>query len=170
MKLLKTIKDVDVFGEASKKPILKERKAARAVALNEENKIGMLYVSKYDYYKIPGGGIEGKEDIKETLNRECLEEIGRHIIVVGEIGIIREYREKFNLKQDSYCYLAKTTGNQMEPSFTGDELSGGFQIVWFPLDESIEKIKNCEPQNYEGAFIKMRDLCFLEEAKKILKK
>jgi len=170
MKLLKTIKDEDVFGEADEYPIIKERKAARAVVLNEENKVGMLYVSKYDYYKIPGGGVEDNEDIKEALDRECLEEIGRCITIVEEIGIIREYREQFNLKQDSYCYLAKTTGSQMKPDFTDEELLGVFQTVWFTLDEAIEKIKNCKPKNYEGAFIKMRDICFLEEAKKILNK
>ena len=170
MKLLKTIKDEDVFGKADEYPITKERKAARAVVINEESKVGMLYVSKYDYYKIPGGGVEENENIKEALDRECLEEIGRRISITGEIGIIREYLGQFNLKQDSYCYLAKAIGEQMEPNFTNEELSEGFQAVWFIIDEAIEKIKNCKPQNYDGAFKKMRDLCFLKEAKKILDK
>jgi hypothetical protein len=37
--------------------------------------------------------------------------------------------------------------------------------VWVSLDEAIEIINKDMPDNYEGKFIKIRDLCFLEEAK-----
>lgn len=169
MKLLKTIRDVDVFGGATNNPILKERNAARAVVIDEKsNKLGMVYVSKFDYYKIPGGGIEENENIEEALDRECMEEIGRHIDVIDEIGIITEYREKHNLKQDSFCYLAKTTSDQFKPNFTEDEIGEGFQLIWIGLNEAIEKQKNCKPKDYQGAFIKVRELTFLEEAKKKL--
>jgi len=34
----------------------------------------------------------------------------------------------------------------------------------------IEKIKSDKPDDYEGRFIAVRDLCFLEEAKNVVAK
>ncbi len=41
------------------------REAARGIVIDDEGKIAMLHVSKNNYYKLPGGGIDEGED-KET--------------------------------------------------------------------------------------------------------
>lgn len=108
-----------------------------------------------------------REDRIKALRRECLEEVGSEIEVTGEVGKIFEFRSKFNLKQTSYCYYGKIISKDL-PNFKKRELRQDFRIVWVTLDEAISKIKNDQPNNYEGVFIKERDLCFLENYKLIL--
>jgi len=171
MKLIKTIKDEDLFDEIPEpeNPQPRERKAARAVVFDGDGNVGILHASKYKYHKIPGGGVEDDENIEEALDRECVEEVGAHVSIIQELGLIVEYRNKFNLKQDSYCYLAKVVGEKMQPSFTEKEIGEGFEALWLPLDEAIEIVKNNQPENYEGKFVQARELTFLEEAKNIMK-
>ena len=167
MQLLKTIKHSDLFSpyNSENKEEIKNRKAARAVVFDNENKIAILKVAKRNYHKLPGGGVEEGEDLAEALKREMTEEIGCKIAVTGEVGKIIEHRDKWNLKQESYCYLAKLVCEKGQPDFTEEEILGGFFVLWISLDEAIETLKKDEPSDYEGKFIKVRDLCFLEEAK-----
>ena len=67
--------------EAAQYPV---REAARAVVMDAENNVALLRVANKNYYKLPGGGIEVGEDRISALKRECLEEIGCSIEVVGE--------------------------------------------------------------------------------------
>ncbi len=160
MKLLKIIKDKEVTADA------KVRGASRAVLFDQNNLIPLLFVSKYNYHKLPGGGIENGEDKIEALKREVKEEVGSKFEVGSEIGKIIEFRSEFNLKQTSYCYFGKilSKGN---PSFEKSEIEEGFKHVWLSLDEAILQLEKDNPENYEGKFIQERDLAFLKEAKKL---
>lgn len=150
------------------------RTAARAVVLDENNKIALLYVSKFQYYKLPGGGVEPGEDLALALERECIEEIGCKVEVLQELGSILEYRKSFGLKQTSHCFLAKVLGEKGESNFTEKELSHGFEIQWFDYEEALEKLKNSRTDLVPDGFFPMasyvvpRDIAFLEEAKKFL--
>lgn len=163
MELLKEIKDKEWPKDIS---TLKIREASRAVLFDENDMIPLLFVSKYHYHKLPGGGIDDGEDKIKALIREAKEEVGSEIKITGEVGKIVEYRSKFNLKQISYCYLGKivSLGN---PEFTKEELSQGFKVVWLRLDEAISTVENDKPTNYEGFFIQKRDIVFLKRAKQL---
>lgn len=167
MILLKTIRDSDIFPDQtdSEKTPARQREAARAVVFDEENKVALLYVSKHDYHKLPGGGLEAGEDISKALEREIIEEIGCKAEVTGEIGEIVEYRNKHNLEQVNHIYSAKLIGEKGEPSFTKEEIADGFQIKWLALSEAIEAIQNDETDDYQGKFIKIRDLTALKTLK-----
>ena len=145
------------------------RKTARAVVFDNEKNVVLLYVSKAGYYKLPGGGLEGDEDIETALRRECQEEIGCEIEIIGEVGSITEYRKIFNIKQISYCYLARVKGEKRAPNFTIKESEDGFEPVWLSYEKALEAITQTTTSDFEGSvYIVPRDIIFLKEAKKYL--
>lgn len=141
------------------------REAARAIVVDEEGKIALLYVSKENYYKLPGGGLEGSEDKMVALERECQEEIGCDIEVTGEVGIVIEYRKFCKLKQTSYCYLAKVKGEKGKPNFTDTEIKNGFKEIWLSFEEAIKALNESNADSIEGKlYIVSRDIVLLKEA------
>ena len=58
------------------------RKIARAVVINELNKVCLMHLNRnddfgsYDYYETPGGGVKPEEDIRAAVLREVKEETG----------------------------------------------------------------------------------------------
>jgi len=168
MKLLKVIKHSELLPPCQSEDggDIEIRNAARAVVFDDENKIAILHVSKHGYHKLPGGGVEDGEDMAKALEREMKEEIGSQIEVTGQVGRIIEHKDAQNLKQESFCWLADLVGEKGQPDFTEKELGDGFEVMWVSLDEAIEIIKNDKPDNYDGKFIVIRDLCFLEEVKR----
>lgn len=142
------------------------REAARAIVFDTEGNVAMLYASKENYYKLPGGGIEEGEDKLTALKRECLEEIGCDVEVLGELGIIEEYRKFYNLKQISYCYAAQLKGEKGIPEFTPEEIEEGFSNLWIPYEEALALLSKNEATNLEGReYIVPRDTLFLKSAK-----
>ncbi len=171
MKILLEISDKEInngLSERFDKPYVL-RKAARAVVFNEKKEIAFQFVSKHNYYKLPGGGVNQGETILGALKREVREETGcKDIKIINEIGIIIEYRDKFNILQISYCYLAKILGKIDSPEYDKEELEEGFKSLWVTMDKAINLLRSSDPENYQGKFIIKRDLVFLEELKKIL--
>jgi 8-oxo-dGTP pyrophosphatase MutT (NUDIX family) len=168
MRLLETINPEHVSqNEASIYPV---REAARAVVTDNEGQIALLHVSRDQYYKLPGGGIETSEDSIVALRRECLEEIGCEIEVIDEIGMIVENRKFCSLKQISYCYFAKIKGHKGEPHFMEDEIEEGFEAVWVTYEKAVELLSENEAKGLEGRlYIVPRDRKFLISAQKFIK-
>jgi len=171
MKILKEIRDKDLgmAGEERYKKPYYLRKAARAVVFNEQGKIAFQFVSKHNYHNLPGGGIKKGEDIRQALKRECLEESGCKIEIKDEVGVIIEYKNRFNNIQISYCFLAKTVGEIGKPEYEKKEIKEGMIPLWVSIEKAMELIKKDKPDDYQGRFIKMRDATFLKEAYMIYK-
>jgi 8-oxo-dGTP diphosphatase len=121
--------------------------------VNKNNYVPLLFVSKHNYHKLPGGGIENNEIVSEALRREILEEVGVSIKSIENIGVIIEHRDKIKLLQISYCYFAKINKFIKKPSFTKKELSDGFELKWMSFDKAINTIRRDKPSNYTGKFI-----------------
>ncbi len=142
----------------------KIREAARAIVSDDQGLIALLNVSRDNYYKLPGGGLEGDEDKIIALNRECQEEIGCEIEVIRELGFTTEYWKEDNEKQISYCYLAKLVGDKGEPQLTESEKERGFQTLWLPIEEVMRLLSESTPTQWEGEYILPREILFFEEA------
>lgn len=171
MKTLLTLRESDVISGANNiEPVgFTERQAARAVLFNEVGQIALLHASKHHYHKLPGGGVDADEDMQQALQRELMEEVGCRAEVLAEIGEVVEYRDQWQLKQVSHCYLAKLVGGQGSPNFTEEEIADGFEIVWADdIDEAIKLVEQSRPANYDGWFIQPRDLALLKAAKNLL--
>lgn len=139
------------------------REAARAVVRDEDGMIALLYVSRDNYYKLPGGGIETAEDTASALQRESLEEIGCEVEVEKEVGSVLEYRKFAKIRQISYCYLAKVKGKKGVPDFTQSEKDRGFEVVWFPPQKAKQALSENRATSPEGRlYIVPRDLALLE--------
>ncbi len=139
--------------------------AARAVVSDQDGMIALLYVSKENYYKLPGGGLEGSEDRISALQRESLEEIGCEVQVGKEVGSVLEYRKFAKIKQISYCYRANVIGEKGAPSFTEKEISKGFEIVWVTPEKIKQLLTENQATSIEGRlYIVPRDLALLEAA------
>ncbi|MFA5169151.1 MAG: NUDIX domain-containing protein [Candidatus Paceibacterota bacterium] len=172
MKILKEIKGSDIGlneEERFDNPYFL-RKAARAVVFNNNNEIAFQFASKHKYYKLPGGGVEKGETIKEALKREVLEESGCGIDIIDDVGIIIEYRNKFDTLQISYCFLAKVIGEIGNPKYEELEISEGLMPMWTPIEKAINLIEKVNTNDYQGRFIKERDLLFLKEALVLINK
>lgn len=141
----------------------KIRRAARAVLFNDKNEVAYQFVSKNNYHKLPGGGIEKGESIEDALRREVREEVGSEIKDIKSLGVIIEYRSRWETLQISYCFIARTDGEIGEPNFDKFEIEEGLESHWGKLEDLIKLIRNDKPEDYMGKFIQLRDLTFLKE-------
>jgi len=144
------------------------REAARAIVLDKEDKIALIYSTNNEYYKLPGGGVEKDENYKEALRRECLEEIGCDIEIINELGSIVEYRKEEKLNQISYCYITKIVGEKGKPKFDDNEIKQKFEPVWMSIEEALKRMYKTKTQVYQSSYMLTRDITFLTEAKKLL--
>lgn len=170
MKRILTIQEQDISPEAPTvdNSNFRKREAARAVVSDSDGRVALLRVGLHGYHKLPGGGVDEGEDVPTALERELLEEIGCKAEITGEVGEIIEYRDQFEMVQTSYCFTANQVGEKGKPDFTEKELKEQFSIVWAnDIDEAITILENDEPTNYEGKFIKVRDLALLQAAKEL---
>ena len=144
------------------------QEAVRAIVFNKEGtKIATQYSTNHFYHKLPGGGVEGQENLAEALKRECLEELGYYIEIESELGDIFEYRknEKQKVKRVSHCYVAQIVGNEQELNLDAAEKRSGFVVEWMTLDEALvvwEKEMAEASQDGSNKYILPRDLSIIK--------
>lgn len=170
MKKLLEIKDIDLGLETKTVDKYLKREAARAIIFDAEGKIAFLEVRRDHYHKLPGGGIDDGENPKEAVVREALEEVGASIKLRDiKVGSILEHRSHHKLQQTSYCFIADLCGELGALQREESEIETQQFPIWVTLDEAIKLSETDNPDDYEGKFIKIRDLTFLKEVKKLIK-
>jgi len=161
---LEHIPEEEVLGYAN-------RVATRAVVLDKNNLVGVLYSTEMDFYQLPGGKVEVGETMKEGIVRECEEEIGCNVEVIAEIGKTKEYR-KYNHKiNDSTCFIAKALSKKEGYVPDGeDEIKFGMVVKWLPIEDVIKGLESS--RHDEPAWVQTfhRDIYFLKQAQEYLKK
>ena len=155
MKRLFTI-DLKDYNEDS---IRFKRPSVRAVII-KDNLIAMVYSSKYDYYKFPGGGIEKNEDYLSALKREVLEETGLKIIgsSVKDLGsVLRIQKSRFNdneiFEQENFYYLCDVYSSLNNQSLDEYESKEGFKLVFISPFEAVIVNRSHEHFGYDNILI-----------------
>ena len=89
---------------------------------DEKGLTPIIFASKMNYHKIPGGGIEKGENKTQALAREIYEETGCVAKIEGELGKITEYRSEFKWFQfqTSFCYFGRVV-SKGNPHFDAGE-------------------------------------------------
>lgn len=140
MKIGKTIIEDNI--DLRKNKAHKLRKTVRAVILNEQKEVLMLYSTVFNDYTFPGGGIKNNENMKDALIRELTEETGAsNILIIKRLGHTKEI--KYSLGTSNNTYIQKSYYFLCEideigtPNYVGRELDQGLKAVFVKIDEAI---------------------------------
>jgi 8-oxo-dGTP diphosphatase len=166
MQLIAELSD-ETFGLKSVSlPKWRVRRASRTVLLNEKGEVVLVHAQKFNYYKLPGGGIENSESLEEAVVREAMEETGYRIRIERPLGMIIEYRSRMKLLQISYCFLARAVGQPDRAKFTKKENAEKFRpILAKNLDDALRLAKKEDSLPYVAKFMVKREVLFLQKAR-----
>ncbi len=158
-----------VDGKISKKPIAnttgwKKRRAARAIIIDNQNKIPLIWINKHQFHKIPGGGAKEKEEIKKALKREIMEETGTKVKRINYIGAIKEYWTKGKYYQISYGFTAKISRKVKSPEYTEDEKTAEMELKWYNKSKALKIMGKDNPPDKIHKALNLRDYLFLKKA------
>lgn len=140
------------------------RESCRAIVFDEDWLIPLIFVSKKNYHKLPGGWVESGEDKIETLKREFLEETGCEIDVTKEIWRVVESNSI--REHTSYCYIANIVSKWVSNPMP-EELDRWYQLIWRTIDEAIFLLENDIPNDPYWDRIVERDLFILLKAREL---
>lgn len=129
-------KDYDKNGTVGRRP------SVRGIII-KDGCIAMMHSLKYDYYKLPGGGMESGETYEDTLIREVREESGLVVKVdsIKEFGYVRRI-EKGKIDdifiQDNFYYLCEVEDIQEEQELDDYEAEEQFVLEFVAPKHAIE--------------------------------
>ncbi|TXK70655.1 NUDIX hydrolase [Paenibacillus sp. N3.4] len=170
MELIKRITDSDILDSVPEFMDTISRYGSRGVLVDNMLNIAMMYMSKTNLYKLPGGGVDEGENTEDAFLREIKEETGYEAEIIHELGYIEEHKKRNNYMQFSYCYIAKAHNSVSNTMLTESEMQLGMVVKWMTLDKALEvmnySVLNCA--DYSTKFMIFRDKTILEKAVKIL--
>lgn len=149
------------------------RYISRAVIINNDKKVAILHVVRndifgnYDYYELPGGGVNNNETPEEAVVREAHEETGVSAFIVDKIGVVDDYYNLIHRHNINYYFLLGINryGHRTLEEY---EKSMIIETLWISIDEAIEKFTEM-PSSGVSLLVKNRELPILLEARRIMK-
>lgn len=118
-----------------------KRPSVRGVII-KNGKIAMMHSLKYDYYKLPGGGIEEGEELRDTLVREVKEESGLVVKkdTIKEFGYVRRIEKGMFediFMQENYYFLCDVEDNISSQELDDYEAEEGFTLEFVTPEYAI---------------------------------
>ena len=171
MELIYKVTDEDIGEKSIQMNESRVRRGARGIIIREDGKIAVFNKVNKNEYKLPGGGIEEKEEPETAFKREALEETGCEVEVLKCLGTIEEHKSLDNFKQISYVFLGKVTKDTKELHVTDKEKDEGAKLLWETPENALKLITDCYDKliasKYESVyhtkFIVFRDRKILEK-------
>ena len=118
-----------------------KRPSVRGIIVRD-GKIAMMHSKKYDYYKLPGGGIEQGETLEDTLIREVREESGLVVKpeTIREFGYVRRIekgRREDIFVQDNYYFVCEAESALVEQELDDYEAEEQFTLEFVSVEHAI---------------------------------
>lgn len=141
------------------------RPSARGIII-KNGKIAMVHSRKYDYYKFPGGGIEGNERKEDALIREVLEETGlcvvrESIMEYGQVHRIQKGAKEDIFVQDNYYFFCSVEDEARKQNLDGYEADEGFALAYVAPEFAADKNRKSMVDEFSRVMLE-RDAKVLE--------
>ncbi|TKW61937.1 MAG: NUDIX domain-containing protein [Blastochloris viridis] len=141
------------------------RLTARAVLMDDEGRMAVMFIANKGYHKLPGGGLLEGEDLSTGLARELKEETGCEAQVLHHVHTVEEYRAKGGFLQVSQGYLAKVVGPKGPTAFDAGEIRDDFVLLWLDPQDVLERLEaESLTHDYSHYFINTRERAILKAA------
>lgn len=131
------------------------RNSARSIII-AGSRIAMIHSLKYDYYKLPGGGIEDGEDPVAAMIRETREEAGLTVIpeTVREYGVVHRIQrsardESECFVQDNYYYLCQAEQAVVSQHLDDYEANEAYTPEYVDPRRAIQKNRSVGESPYD---------------------
>lgn len=147
------------------------RYGARGIIMNSKGQIAIFNKRAKNEFKLPGGGIDEREDPKSAFEREALEETGCKLKNVELIGIIEERQFKENFVQKSYVFKSIVAEDMHKLALTQKEIDEKAVLIWLEPKDALERLSCCMSELkassydnvYRSRFMVKRDIMILSE-------
>lgn len=148
------------------------RPSARGIIFDDCERIALVYSTKEEYYKFPGGGILAGEDEKQALVREVKEETGLIVIPdsIDEFGSVLR-RQKSNkspntiFEQVNFYFFCEVENTIAEQELDEYEAEAGFVLKFVPLDEAIDTNLKYKTEDFFNEIMIKRETRLLQMIK-----
>ena len=140
MEPLSIIRDRDIFENPITEPkFYTIRQTVKGIVLDGDGNIALL--STHGHSLFPGGGVEDEETKEMAFIRECKEELGCDVIIIGYIGEFFQYRSQTAKKYEISFFVAHVIGDKGIPT-TKNQEELDCVISWETLEETIGILQN----------------------------
>lgn len=130
------------------------RNSARSIIIRDK-KVAMIHSLKYDYYKFPGGGIEGEESPVTAMIRETREEAGLVIKpeTVREYGLVHRIQRSDKdpsecFVQDNFYFLCEVENETVPQRLDDYEAAEHYALEFVNPRLAIQKNRNVHNSPY----------------------
>ncbi len=124
---------INIYGENRHEHHTKLRVACRGIILRDDMVL-MTHAREVDFWMLPGGGLEGNEDLSQCCIRELAEETGLIVKPLYSFATINEFYEEWLYR--SHYFVCAVVG-ETQRHLTAAEAENDLVTRWIPLRDAV---------------------------------